>query len=107
MRWLLCLVGDHALHRPVVDIHFAAGVDTALTRSGAEVPHDIIIPPCFFFESGVAHQRKLAVEVTFPGEGVQQCMYMLLPIFKSCTFNHVSHSSMSKLREECDTNYEP
>ena len=103
----MCLVGDHALHCPVFDIHFAAGVDTASTRSGAEVPHDIVIPPWFFRESGVAHQCKLAVDVTFPGEGVQQCMFMLLPVFKSCTFNHVSYSSTSKLRDECDTNYEP
>ncbi len=107
MRWLSCLVGDHALHRPVVDIHFAAGVDTASTRSGAKVPHDIVILPWFFRESGVAHQRELAVDVTFPGNGVQQCMFMLLPVFKSRTSNHVSHSSTSKLREECNTNYKP
>jgi hypothetical protein len=47
------------------------------------------------------------VDVTFPVKGVQQCMFMLLPVFKSRTFNHVSHSSTSKLREECNTNYEP
>ena len=107
MRWLSCSIGDHALHRPVVDIHFAAGVDTALTRSGAEVPHDIVISPWFCREFHVAHQRKLAVDVAFPNDGMQQCMFMLLPVFKSRTFNHVSHSSTSKLREECDTNYEP
>jgi hypothetical protein len=61
----------------------------------------------FFRESDVAHQRELAVDVTFPGKGVQQCMFMLLPVFKSRTFNHVSHSSTSKLREECNTYYEP
>ena len=41
-----------------IDIHSGAGADVASTRSGTEVPHDIVVPPRFLCGAGPARKCR-------------------------------------------------
>ncbi len=46
------------MHRAVPDIRPAAGTDPASTRTGAEAPRRVAVPPGFLRGTGTAHQRR-------------------------------------------------